>query len=352
MKRILAVLVVMVLSLAMIGSALAAEKVGVSMPTQSLQRWNQDGANVQKALEAAGYEVELQFADSNSGLQVSQLETMILNGCKVLIIAAEDGSSLGTVLATAKENDVKVIAYDRLIMQTEAVDYYATFDLKDVGRIQGRYIEETLGLKDGAGPFNMEAVAGDPADNNAPLFYEGAIEILQPYLDSKQIVIPSGQFEFDVVATPQWNTATAQARVENILMANYSDGTKLDIVLCSNDSTAMGAINALTSVGVEEWPIITGQDCDVANMPLIVEGKQSMSVFKDTRELAAKAAEMADALVKGGTPEINNSYNNGVKDVETFTCTPVFGSKDNYQALLIDSGYLVANADGTFTVAD
>ena len=342
MKRFLAVLVVMVLSLAMASSALAAEKIGVSMPTQSLQRWNQDGANMKEKLEAAGFEVDLQYAgDNDITLQVSQLENMILGGAKVLVIASIDGSALGTVLADAKAAGIPVIAYDRLIMATDAVDYYATFDNYMVGTIQGKYLEEKLGLAEGNGPFNIEFVGGSPDDNNALYFFQGAMDVLAPYMESGMLVCPSGQIEFVQVATPAWNTATAQSRFDQIITANYATGAKLDAVLCSNDSTAMGVLNALANVGTEEYPVITGQDCDKPNMPAIIDGRQSMSVFKDTRTLAAKVVEMVEAIMKGEEPEVNDTttYDNGVKVVPSYLCAPVFGDASNYVELLIDSGY-------------
>lgn len=342
MKRLLAVLVVMVLAFAMVSSALAAEKIGVSMPTQSLQRWNQDGAYMKQKLEELGYEVDLQYAgDNDVALQVSQLENMIMSGDKVLVIASIDGSALGSVLAIAKEQGVPVIAYDRLIRETDAVDYYAAFDNYQVGNIQGTYLEEQLGLKDGKGPFNIEFVGGSPDDNNALYFFQGAFDVLSPYLENGQLVCPSGQTTFEQVATMSWKTETAQARFDNILMANYSTGAKLDAVCCSNDSTAMGVLNALANAGIEEYPLITGQDCDKSNMPYIIEGKQSMSVFKDTRTLAGKVAEMVDAIMKGEAPEVNDTetYDNGVKVVPSYLCPPVFGDASNYIELLIDSGY-------------
>lgn len=341
MKRFLAVLVVLALSLSLVSVAFAAEKIGVAMPTQSLQRWNQDGAYMKEKLEAAGYEVDLQYADNDVARQVSQLENMILAGNKVLVVASIDGSALGTVLATAKEQGIPVIAYDRLIMQTDAVDYYATFDNTKVGEIQGAYIEEKLGLKDGKGPFNLEIVGGSPDDNNARFFYQGAINVLKPYIDNGQLKVPSGQIEFEQIATMSWKTETAQARFDNIITANYATGAKLDAVLCSNDSTAMGVLNSLTNAGVDPFPIITGQDCDKPNMPSIIAGKQSMSVFKDTRTLAEKVTEMVQSIMEGKDPEINDTTtnNNGVKVVPSFHCTPVFADASNYKELLIDSGY-------------
>ena len=254
-------------------------KVGVAMPTKDLQRWNQDGDNMKKKLEAAGYTVDLQYASNDVPTQVSQIENMISSGCKVLVIASIEGDSLGTVLEQAKEKDVKVIAYDRLIMNSDAVTYYATFDNEMVGTKQGEYIEEKLGLKSGKGPFNLEIITGDPGDNNARFFYKGAMDVLQKYIDNGQLVVKSGQIDFATVATQSWSTENAQNRFDAIIAANYSDGTQLDAVLASNDSTAMGVTNSLEANyegNHSNWPIITGQDCDRANVKNMIAGKQAM----------------------------------------------------------------------------
>ncbi len=316
-------------------------KVGVAMPTKDLQRWNQDGANMQAQLEAAGYEVDLQYASNDIATQVSQIENMISSGAQVLVIASIDGDSLGTVLAQAKEAGIKVIAYDRLIMNSDAVSYYATFDNYMVGTKQGEYIKQQLDLDNAAGPFNMEIFTGDPGDNNARFFYGGAIDVLKPYIDEGKIVVKSGQVDFDNVATANWATENAQSRMDAIISSNYADGTKLDAVLCSNDSTALGVTNSLEANYTGEWPIITGQDCDVANVKNMIAGKQSMSIFKDTRTLASKTVEMVDAIMKGTEAPVNDTktYDNGTGVIPSFLCEPVFADVSNYKELLIDSGY-------------
>ena len=316
-------------------------KVGVSMPTKDLQRWNQDGANMQAELEAAGYEVDLQYASNQEETQVSQIENMINGGCSVLVIAAIEANSLSTVLEKAKSANIPVIAYDRLIMNTDAIAYYATFDNYKVGVTQGQYIIDTLDLDNAAGPFNMEVTAGDPGDNNAPFFYNGAMDTLQPYIDAGKIVIPSGQVDFATVGTPKWSTETAQSRMENILSSNYADGTQLDICLCSNDSTSLGVQNALAANYTGDYPIVTGQDCDIANVKNMLDGKQSMSVFKDTRTLASQVVKMVGQILNGEEVEVNDTttYDNGTGVIPSFLCEPVFADKDNYKELLIDSGY-------------
>ena len=322
-------------------AAATGNKVGVSMPTKDLQRWNQDGSNMQKELEAAGYEVDLQYASNDPATQVSQIENMINGGCSVLVIAAIEGDSLSTVLEGAKTAGIPVIAYDRLIMNTDAVSYYATFDNYMVGTKQGQYIVDALDLENAAGPFNMEITAGDPGDNNAGYFYQGAIDVLQPYIDAGKIVIPSGQTEFADVATPLWSTETAQSRMENILSSNYADGTQLDICLCSNDSTSLGVQNALAANYTGDYPIVTGQDCDMANVKNMIAGKQSMSVFKDTRTLASQVVKMVGQILNGETVDVNNTtdYDNGTGIIPSFLCEPVFADVNNYKELLIDSGY-------------
>ncbi len=346
MKKFLSIMLALTLVLGLATTAFAAEKVGVAMPTQSLQRWNQDGANMKAQLEAAGYEVDLQYANNEVALQVTQLEQMLLGGAKVLVVASIDGSALGTVLEQAKEAGVPVIAYDRLIMKSDAVSYYATFDNYKVGVIQGQYIVDKLGLAEGKGPFNIELVGGSPDDNNALYFFQGAWDTLKPFIDSNQLVIPSGQTEFTQIATMNWDPANSQSRMDNLITTYYSTGTKLDAVMCSNDSTAQGVSNALANAGYTEFPIITGQDCDITSMKNILAGKQSMSIFKDTRTLAEKVVGMVDAILKGAEPEINDTttYDNGAGlIIPTFLCDPVFADLDNYQALLIDSGYYTAD---------
>lgn len=319
-------------------------RVGVAMPTKDLQRWNQDGENMKSELEKAGYTVDLQYANNDIGTQVSQIETLISNGAEVLVIASIDGESLGDPLSKAKEAGIPVIAYDRLLMNSDAVTYYATFDNYMVGTKQGEYIRDQLDLDNAAGPFNMEIFTGDPGDNNANFFYGGAMDVLKPYIEAGKLVVKSGSVDFADVATAAWSTETAQSRMDAIIASNYADGTKLDAVLCSNDSTALGVENALSAY-TGEWPIITGQDCDMANVKNIVAGKQSMSIFKDTRLLAQQTVKMVDAILSGQEAEVNDteSYDNGTGVIPTYLCEPQYVDIDNYQEMLIDSGYYTAD---------
>nr|WP_024837365.1 multiple monosaccharide ABC transporter substrate-binding protein [Clostridium sp. 12(A)] len=315
--------------------------IGVAMPTKDLQRWNQDGTNMKKELEDAGYKVDLQFASNDVQTQVSQIENMISNGCQLLVIASIDGSSLGEPLAQAKSMGIPVIAYDRLIMNSDAVTYYATFDNYKVGQKQGEYLVEALGLEKATDSKNIELFTGDPADNNCKFFFGGAMDVLKKYIDNGKLTVKSGQTAFEQVATANWDSEKAQNRMDTIIAGNYSDGTVLDAVLCSNDSTALGVENALASSYTGKYPIITGQDCDIANVKNMIQGKQAMSVFKDTRTLASQVVKMVDSIIKGGEAEINDtkSYDNGTGIIPTYLCDPVVVTLDNYKDMLITSGY-------------
>ncbi len=332
-------------------SAAEAAKIGVSMPTQSLQRWNQDGANMKAQLEKAGYEVELLYAgDNDIPTQVNQIENMIGNGDEVLVIAAIDGSALTEVLKGAKEKNIPVISYDRLIMNSDAVSYYATFDNFKVGEMQGKFLETALKLDQAGDPVNMELFTGAPDDNNVNFFFGGAMKVLQPYIDSGRIVVKSGQTTKAQCATPNWNTEEAQKRMENLISSNgYAPegGTKLDAVLSSNDSVAIGIANALVGEGftAENMPVLTGQDCDRPSVKNMKKGLQSMSIFKDTRTLASQVVKMVDAIVKKETVEVNDTqtYDNGTGIIPSFLCEPVVVTKDNLQEMLVDSGYYKAD---------
>ena len=228
MKKFVAILLCMMMVLGAVSAMAAGEKVGVSMPTKDLQRWNQDGENMKNMLEAAGYEVDLQFASNDVQQQLNQVTNMLNGGCKVIVVSAIEGSSLGSALDLAKEKNVPVIAYDRLLMDNEWVSYYATFDNYKVGTVQGTYVKEALDLDNAAGPFALEVTAGDPGDNNALFFYNGALDVLKPYIEAGKLVVKSGQLEFNDVATPTWKTEVAQNRASSILSSFYADGSDID----------------------------------------------------------------------------------------------------------------------------
>ncbi|MGO4109441.1 multiple monosaccharide ABC transporter substrate-binding protein [Paenibacillus sp. YAF4_2] len=326
------------------GTTTEMGKIGISMPTKSSERWVGDGANMKKEFEALGYTVDLQYAEDVIENQVSQIENMITKGVKVLVIAAIDGESLTDVLQKAADADIKVIAYDRLIKNTEHVSYYATFDNFKVGVLQASYLEEKLGLKDGKGPFNIELFAGSPDDNNAYFFFDGAMSVLQPYIDNGKLVVKSGQTKMEQVATLRWDGATAQSRMDNLLSANYASDT-VSAVLSPYDGISIGIISSLKGVGYgtadKPMPIITGQDAELASVKSIIAGEQTSTIFKDTRELAKVAVGMAQAVIEGKDAEVNDTktYDNGVKVVPSFLLEPVSVDSTNYKQTLVDSGY-------------
>jgi putative multiple sugar transport system substrate-binding protein len=307
---------------------------------------------MKQKLEALGYKVDLQYAEDDVQAQVSQIENMINNGAECLVVAAIDSSVLVNVLSDAKSKGIPVIAYDRLLMDTDAVSYYATFDNKGVGVTIGKYIEEKTGLKDGAGPFNIEFFAGSTDDNNAHMLSAGVFEVLQPYLDNGKLVCVSGQVEFDKITILRWSQETAQQRMENLLSGNYSTGQDVDIVVSPFDGISYGIAAALEGAGYkvgEKWPLITGQDAELMAAKNIISGKQAQTVFKDTRVLADKCVTMVQAVLEGTEPEINDTttYNNNVIVVPSYLCTPVSVDKDNVIDELVGSGYYTqAEIDG------
>ncbi len=320
-------------------------KVGIAMPTKSSARWIADGDNMVKVFQELGYETDLQYAEDVVENQVSQLENMITTGADALVIAAIDGEALGQVLTKANEAGIPVVAYDRLIRGSEFVSYYATFDNFKVGVQQATTLVKGLKLDAGEkGPFNIELFAGSPDDNNAYFFFDGAMSVLQPYIDSGVLVVKSGQTEFDQVATLRWDGATAQARMDNILTSNYSKDVTVDAVLSPYDGISIGIISALKSAGYfgsGKRPLVSGQDAEAPSVKSIIANEQYSTIFKDTRELAKKAASMVDAVLKGTEPEVNDTktYDNGVKVVPSYLLEPVAVDITNYQAALIDSGY-------------
>lgn len=319
-------------------------KIGIAMPSKDLQRWSEDGAYMKEAMEKAGYTVDIQYANNDIGVQASQIENMITGGCKILVIAAIDGGALSEVLEKAKAADIPVIAYDRLIMNTDAVSYYATFDNEKIGIMQGQYIADQLDLENQDGPFNFEIFTGPTDDNNVNFYFGGAMSVLQQYVDEGKLVIKSEtEVSMAACATPNWSSEEAQKRMDNIIAKSYTGGEKIDAVLSSNDSVANGITNALLTAGYteEDFPIITGQDCEITSVKNMLKGLQSMSVFVDTRRLANVTADMVDAIMNGEEPEINNmtDYDNGTGIIPTYLCDPQVCDINNYKEVLIESGY-------------
>jgi putative multiple sugar transport system substrate-binding protein len=318
--------------------------IGIAMPTKSSARWISDGESMVEVFESMGYKTDLQFAEDDIPTQLSQIENMITKGAKVLVIASIDGETLSDVLQTAHDNGILVIAYDRLIRKSPNVDYYATFDNFEVGVLQASYIEQALDLKNAAGPFNIELFGGSPDDNNAYFFYDGAMSILQPYIDSGKLVVQSGQMGMDKVSTLRWDGATAQARMDNLLSAYYTD-KRVDAVLSPYDGISIGILSSLKGVGYgsadQPMPVVTGQDAELPSVKSILAGEQSQTVFKDTRELAKATAQMVDAALKGQEVPVNDTetYDNGVKVVPSQLLVPVNVDKNNWKDVLVGSGY-------------
>jgi len=323
--------------------------IGISMPEQTTLRWNSDGAELKKALEAAGYTVDLQYAGDDIPNQLSQLENMVTKGSKALVIAALDGTTLSAVLQQAADAGIKVFAYDRLIRDTPNVDYYTTFDNFQVGVLQANSILEGLGYPEKQGPWNIELFGGSPDDNNAFFFYDGALSVLQPLIDSGVLVVKSGQTGMDKVGTLKWDGAAAQSRMDNLLSASYSDGSRVDAVLSPNDGVARGIISSLKGIGYGSgdlpYPIISGQDAEIPSVKAIIAGEQYSTVYKDTRELARVTAGLVDTVLSGGTPEglDTTTYDNGVKIVPSILLTPYAVDATNYKELVVDSGYISAD---------
>ena len=326
--------------------AASAQKatVGIAMPTKSSARWIDDGNNMVKVLKERGYNTDLQYAEDDIPNQLSQVENMVTKGAKALVIAAIDGTTLSDVLKQAKAKGITVIAYDRLIRGTPNVDYYATFDYFQVGVLQAQSIEQGLGLKEGKGPFNIELFGGSPDDNNAYFFYNGAMSVLKPYIDSGKLVVASGQMGMDKVATLRWDGATAQARMDNLLSAYYGN-KKINAVLSPYDGISIGIISSLKGVGYgsadQPMPIISGQDAEVPSIKAMLRGDQYSTIFKDTRDLAKVTADMVDAALAGKQVTVNDTktYENGVKTVPSYLLKPVVVYKDNWEKVLVDSGY-------------
>ena len=349
-RHFLATTVAGAVAMATAGVALADDKglVGISMPTKSSTRWISDGESMVKEFTAKGYTTDLQFAEDDIPNQLAQIENMVTKGAKVLIIAAIDGSTLSDILQKAHDKGVKVFSYDRLITKTPNVDFYTTFDNFGVGVLQANSL--VAGLKErfpSVKPWNVELFGGSPDDTNAGYFYNGAMSVLQPLIDSKAINIVSGQMGMEKVGTLRWDGAVAQARMDNILSKSYTKD-KVNGVLSPYDGLSRGIISSLKGVGYaagKDFPIVTGQDAEVPSVKAMMAGEQYSTVFKDTRVLAKTTAAMVDTVLQGKAPEINDTktYNNGVKVVPSYLLVPVAVGKGDIQKALVDSGYIAAD---------
>ncbi len=328
----------------MASAAFAEGTVGIAMPTQSSARWISDGNSMVEQFEAAGYETILQYAEDDIPNQLAQIENMVTNGVDVLVIAAIDGTTLSNALENAHFADIRVIAYDRLIRDSEYVDYYATFDNFKVGVQQATSLVDGLQERFGDGPYNVELFGGSPDDNNAYFFYNGAMSVLDPLIADGTVNIVSGQMGMETVGTLRWDGAVAQARMDNLLSAHYTDET-VHGVLSPYDGLSIGIISSLKGVGYgsgdQAMPIVSGQDAELRSIKSMLAGEQYSTVFKDTRELARVTVGMVDALLEGGEPEINDTetYDNGVKVIPSYLLEPVSVDLSNWEEIIIGSGY-------------
>lgn len=318
--------------------------IGVTLPTQELARCLKDQEYLTQYLNERGYDVDVQFAKGDAATQVAQIENMITNGVVGIICSPWDGSAVTPAVDAAHNAGVPIIAYDALILNTPYIEYYAADNLRGIGALQAQFIVDTLGLDDSDESHTLELFGGDFGDANAPLFFEGAMNILTPYIESGKLVVKSGQTEFNVVATVEWDGAKAQSRMDAILSTYYLD-EPVEAVLCQNDDLAAGVISACKSAGygteAMPLPITTGQDCTTSAIKSILAGEQSMTVLKDINQLAYNGAYFIDCLVQGQTPEIEDPviYNNGSVDVKASAVEPMVLTADKVQELVIDSGY-------------
>lgn len=322
--------------------------VAIAMPTQSSERWINDGGNMKAKLEALGYEVLLQYAEDDPQQQVSQIENFVAQQVDCLVIAAVDSGALTTVEAQAKTAGIPIIAYDRLLMDTDAVTYYASFDNKGVGTAIANYIVEAKdleGARAAGESYTVEFFMGSPDDNNAKLLHEGVMEVLQPYLDDGTLVCKTGRTSFEETCILRWSQETAQQWCENYLAGFYAD-EDLDIACSAFDGFAYGIRSALEGAGytADNWPMITGQDAELMAVKNIISGHQTMSIYKDTRLLADKCVTMVNAVINGTEPEINDTttYNNNVVTVPSYLCTPVAVDVSNYEEIIVEGEYYTA----------
>lgn len=378
MKKFLALLLALVMALSLVACGTSdagatddgatddgVQTVGISMPTKSLERWNRDGSYLKEQFEAAGFNVLLTYSDNDNDQQNNDIANMLAEDIDLLIVAAIDGEALAVTLADAKDQGVPVIAYDRMITNSDAVDYYVSFDNYTVGVLQAQYVIDALDLANaGDATYNIEFTAGDPADNNAGFFFGGAYDTLLPYIEAGTLLIPSGKTTFEQVATPSWSTDTALENFQNTLASYYSDGTVLDIALCSNDSTALGVAQAITSdYAGSNAPLVTGQDGDIANLQNIVDGVQTMTVYKNVADEAGVTLVLAQALLAGETIDESlcskfavdaayntTDYSNGTNYATSFLLVPYSIDATNLD-LLVETGNYEWDANNQYLVS-
>lgn len=336
-------------------------KIAVSLPTDTQERWLRDGKYMEEFLRKNGCEVYLSFEDNDIERQIENIDKYIDNGAEIIVVAPVEMDGLTEILKKASKKKVKVVAYDRLIMDTENVSYYVSFDNYKVGELQAEYIKNALELDKNKDTFRLEILSGDENDLNSEFFYDGAMKILEPYIDGGRLVVTSGLKTLEETAVEDWKIDSAKENFTKVLDSAYNGGDRPDAILCANDTLAIGAVEALEEHKINGSVIITGQDGDEANLANIIDGKQSMTVYKNNFYEAQAACGLCIALMNGQKPddriiEINGwefeckysdtTYDNGVKKVPSFLLTPESIDKDNMKERLIDTGYYAYDENG------
>ncbi|GAA3266197.1 sugar-binding protein [Dactylosporangium vinaceum] len=307
--------------------------IGVALPSKTSENWVLAGDLFTNGLKDAGFKGDVQYAGASTTVadQQSQISSMITKGAKVIVIGATDAAQLGTQVKQAKDSGAVVIAYDRLITGTADVDYYVAFDNFKVGQLQGQALLDGMKAKKPTGPWTIELFSGSPDDNNAGVFFNGAMDVLKPLIDKGDLVVGSGQKDVKQTAIQGWKAEGAQARMDTIMTSTYATGGKtLDGVLSPNDTLARAIITSVKAAG-KPVPVVTGQDSEVESVKSIMAGEQYSTINKDTRKLVAQTIEMVKKLQAGSEPDVNDtkSYNNGVKVVPSYLLPPVIVTKAN-----------------------
>lgn len=305
--------------------------IGVALPTKTSENWVLAGGLFENGLKEAGFKGDVQYA-GGSGVsdQQSQIQSMITNGAKVVIIGAVDGGQLAAQAKAAHDAGATVIAYDRLILNTPDVDYYVAYDNEKVGELQGQALLDGMKAKfPDKKTYNIELFSGSPDDANSKVFFDGAMKILKPKIDDGTLKVVSGETDIKQTATQGWLPANAQTRMDTLLAKSYGS-TELDGVLSPNDTLARAIITSVKGAG-KPVPIVTGQDSEAESVKSIMAGEQYSTINKDTRNLVKQAITMVKDLQQGKKPEVNDdkSYNNGKKVVPAYLLKPVIVTKAN-----------------------
>ena len=302
--------------------------IGVSLPWLGTQNWKEAEEMFKTELEAAGFKPLIQAADNKVPQQQQQIESMIQNGAKVIVVGPIDGTQLGAVLEEAKAAGVYVIGYDRLLENTTGVDGVVQFGSVKTGELQAQALLDGLKEMKGEGPWNIELFGGGPADPNAPNFFKGAMSVLQPLIDDGTLTVVSGQMDFAQCATQDWDNSKAQARMDSLLSGFYSD-KEIHGVLSPNDGIARAIITSCEQAG-QEIPAISGLDAENESVEWVWSGRQYSTIAKPTDALVAQTIEIIKSLQAGnGLPSGTVSVNNGKIDVPVYELPPVVVTKDN-----------------------